>query len=41
MTNTYAVYIQRVDKTHYHKKHEDMHLMELLETSSPDCGILI
>ena len=41
MPNTYAEYIQRVDKTDYHKKHENMHLMELLDTSSPDCSILV
>ena len=30
MPNTYAEHIQKVDKTNYHKKHENMHLMELL-----------
>ena len=35
MRNTYAEYIQRVDKADYHKKHENMHLMELLDTSFP------
>ena len=25
MPNTYAEYIQRVDKTDHHKKHENMH----------------
>ena len=34
MSNTYAEYIQRVDKKDYHKKQKNMHLMELLGTSS-------
>ena len=25
MPNTYAEFIQRVDKTNYHEKHENMH----------------
>ena len=42
MPNTFAeYYIQRVDKTDYHKKLENVHLMELLDTSFPDCSILV
>ena len=41
MSNTYAEYIQRIDKTDYHKKHENMHLIELLDTSFPDCNIFV
>ena len=41
MPNTYAKYIQRDDKTDYHKKHGNMHLMGLLDTLFPDFSILV
>ena len=34
MPNTYAEYIQSVDKTNNHKKHENMHLMELFNNDN-------